>query len=300
METKKIKLALLRMKNNESATSNSSNKSKTILKYLGDRNLKSLKSNNSVLNSYINAYRKPNNILLYPKNKNNYLISPEKNLNFSSELLPNEKNIDLLKENLLKTKEMYNEQSKELFKLKIKYKKLYKLHEENLKTLQLILEKAGVNININYLNKNEIINIINNCDFSNFEEKEKQNLKEKHLITVFKTKILEYQYLLDKKDDEISAMKNSSRISKLSKIINDNASKSLENINLFQEKQKLNEKIIHMENAMGSLTDRCQQLEKNENRNINNIGELQNKIKNLIDEIDLKNKKIEKMNIIIN
>ena len=66
----------------------------------------------------------------------------------------------------------------------------------------------------------------------------------------------------------------------MSKLESDNACKSLENINLSKEKQKLNEKILSMENIMGSLNTRCQKLEKNENKNINNIGELQNKIRN--------------------
>jgi hypothetical protein len=44
---------------------------------------------------------------------------------------------------------------------------------------------------------------------------------------------------------------------------------------LSKEKQKLNEKIISMENVMGTLNNKCQRLEKNENKNINNIEELQ-------------------------
>ena len=230
--------------------------------------------------------------------KYNFSISPNKLLNLSSDIYPNNtNNVDLLKENLLKTKEMCNEQSNELFKLKLKYNKLYQFHEDNLKILQSIINKAGINANLNNLNKEEILNLTNNCDFSNIiSQEEKENLKGKHLISCFKTKILEYQYLLDKKSEEISKIKNSSRILKMSKLESDNACKSLENINLSKEKQKLNEKILSMENIMGSLNTRCQKLEKNENKNINNIGELQNKIRNLLDEISLKDKIIEKLN----
>ena len=293
MEMKKIKLGLLRNKNSENTPSTTSNKSKKILKYLSNRNLNSSKINNSTIYSNTNISKISNGLLIYPPKMHNYHFSPTKYVNFNSDIIPN---LDL-KEDLLKTKELYNEQNKEILKLKIKYNKLYSIHEDTLKILNSILSKVGINTNLNNLTKKEFENIKNNCDFSNISSKEKQNIKERHLISIFKAKMLEYQYLLEKKNEEISKIKNSSKISKVSKIINDNASKSLENINLTKEKQKLSEKIMYMENAVGSLSDRCIKLKKSENKNMNNIGELQNKIRSLIDEINLKDKIIEKMKI---
>ena len=55
-----------------------------------------------------------------------------------------------------------------------------------------------------------------------------------------------------------------------------------------------------MKNVMRTLSNRCQKLEKNENKNINNIEELQNKIKNLIDELNYKDNIIDRYNKIIN
>ena len=291
MDTKKLKLALMKINNNESKIhSGRSIKLPRNLSRKKGKTFSNYNNNNSKITNSINS--------ICSQKKYNFSISPNKLLNLSSDIYPNNtNNVDLLKENLLKTKEMCNEQSNELFKLKLKYNKLYQFHEDNLKILQSIINKAGINANLNNLNKEEILNLTNNCDFSNIiSQEEKENLKGKHLISCFKTKILEYQYLLDKKSEEISKIKNSSRILKMSKLESDNACKSLENINLSKEKQKLNEKILSMENIMGSLNTRCQKLEKNENKNINNIGELQNKIRNLLDEISLKDKIIEKLN----
>ena len=55
-----------------------------------------------------------------------------------------------------------------------------------------------------------------------------------------------------------------------------------------------------MKNVMRTLSNRCQKLEKNENKNINNIEELQNKIKNLNDELNYKDNIIDRYNKRIN
>ena len=300
MDSKKIKLALLRMKKNESKGSLNSGRTIKLPKYTNLKGMTYLGNNNNINNT--NTSRISNSIFkICSRKKYNSSMSSDKMLNFSSDCFPNDNNIDLLKDNLLKTKERYNEQNSELYKLKLKYNKLYQFHEDNLKILQSIINKAGINTNINCLNNEDILNITNTVDFSHIiTTEEKENLKEKHLISCFKTKILEYQYLLDKKNEEILKLKNSSRILKLTKLESDNACKSLENINLSKEKKKLNEKILNMENVMGSLNNRCQKLEKNENKNMNNIGELQNKINNLINEIELKDKIIGKLNKKIN
>ena len=97
-----------------------------------------------------------------------------------------------------------------------------------------IMKKAGIG---NDNNKN----IIDNLDISQILTKEEQeNLKAKHLISCFKTKLFEYRNIIDKKDSELSKIKKDSRIKKLVKLENDNASKSLENINLTLEKDELN------------------------------------------------------------
>ena len=305
MDSKKIKLALLRMKIKDNKSSLNSERSINISKNLINRNFNLSKGNIST-NSNNSLNKISNNLLsIYSQRKHHIPLSPEKALNLSEDFFPisNNKNmsIDLLKENLIKTKEMYNEQNHELYKLKLRYNKLYKFHEESLKILQSLINRSGINTNISNLTNEEIVNTTNNCDFSHaITAEEKENLKEKYLIFCYKTKILEYQYLLDKKNEEISKIKKSSRICRLSKLESDNACKSLENINLSKEKQILNEKIINMENVMGSLNNRCQLLEKNENKNMNNIEELQSKIKNLLNEIDIKDKIIEKLNKKIN
>ena len=289
MDLKKIKLALLKKKNKEFKSPLKSDCSIKIPKYISNKNIN--KNQNSLLSIYSNK-------------KFNISMSPEKSLNLSDDIFPsmnvnNIANIDLLKEKLIKTKEICNQQSHELYKLRLKYNKLYNYHEENLKLLNSIINKAGVNTN--NLSRENISYITNNCDFSHIiSNKEKENLKEKHLISCYKIKILEYQYLLDKKNEEISKIKNSSRISKLSRLESDNACKSLENINLSKEKQKLNEKIISMENIMGSLCNRCEKLEINGNKNLNNIEELQNKIKILVEDNNLKDNIIDKCNKKIN
>jgi len=232
--------------------------------------------------------------------KLNILNTSRKGANLS-EIDPNNNNVDKLKDNLLKTKELYNEQNKELFKLRLKYNKLFQYHEANLKTLQSIINRSGVHANLNNLNHEEIDKITKTYDFSHvLNSEERKQLKEKHLITCFKTKILEYKYLIDKKDEEISKMKNSSRMTELCKLKNDNASKSLENINLSREKQLLHERIMNIKSVMGSLSTRCQWLEKSENKNISSISELQIRLRDLSEENNLKDKKIEKLTKEIN
>ena len=217
MDSKKIKLALLRMKIKDNKSSLNSERSINISKNLINRNFNLSKGNIST-NSNNSLNKISNNLLsIYSQRKHNIPLSPEKALNLSEDFFPisNNKNmsIDLLKENLIKTKEMYNEQNHELYKLKLRYNKLYKFHEESLKILQSLINRSGINTNISNLTNEEIVNTTNNCDFSHaITAEEKENLKEKHLIFCYKTKILEYQYLLDKKNEEILELKNSSRI----------------------------------------------------------------------------------------
>ena len=296
MDSKKLKIALMKLgaNNNDSKVGSNTRRLVKLPKNLIIKkgNIRIFYNTNKISNSI--------NRICSQKKLNCNVSSPDKVLNLSSDFFPNDNNIndsDLLKEKIIKTKEMYNEQNAELYKLRLKYNRLYKFHEDNLKILQNIINKTGINVNINELNNEELTNLTNKCDFSDvITNEEKDNLKEKHLISCYKAKILEYQYLLDRKCKEISKIKHSSRISRMTKLENDNACKSLENLNLNNEKKFLSEKILNMENVMDSLSDRCQQLSKNENKNMNNINELHIKIKSLKEEINIKEKIIEKLN----
>ncbi len=296
MDTKKLKMSLLKSNasNNDSKTGPLTGR---LVKLPRNLNLKKGYTGfyyNSVSNKLSSSINR-----ICSQKKYNF-PSQEKNLNMSSDFIPNNNNInskDFLKEKLLKTKEMYNEQNAELYRLRLKYNRLYHFHEDNLKILQTIINKAGINTSIKQLTNEDLVKISNKCDFSNIiSSEEKEFLKDRHLISCFKTKILEYQYLLDRKCEEISKIKNSSRITKMTKLVSDNACKSLENMNLSNEKKKLNEKLLSMGNVMDCLNDRCKELEKNENKNMNNISELQIKIRSLVDEINVKEKIIERLN----
>ena len=296
MDTKKLKMSLLKANasNNDSKTGPLTGR---LVKLPRNLNLKKGYTGfyyNSVSNKLSSSINR-----ICSQKKYNF-PSQEKNLNMSSDFIPNNNNInskDFLKEKLLKTKEMYNEQNAELYRLRLKYNRLYHFHEDNLKILQTIINKAGINTSIKQLTNEDLVKISNKCDFSNIiSPEEKEFLKDRHLISCFKTKILEYQYLLDRKCEEISKIKNSSRITKMTKLVSDNACKSLENMNLSNEKKKLNEKLLSMENVMDCLNDRCKELEKNENKNMNNISELHIKIRSLVDEINVKEKIIERLN----
>ena len=195
----------------------------------------------------------------------------------------NNENFELLRDNLIKVKEDYNEKSKELYNLKLKYNKLIEYNRNNLKLLYNIMKRSGI---IDNNGKN-----INNIDISQILSKEEQELlKRKHLISCFKTKLFEYKNLLDKKDTEITKIRKSARIHKLVKLENDNACISLENMNLSIEKNQLNNKISNMETIMDFLNNQCYRLKKNENKNMNNIGELTNKIQILENELLMKDK----------
>ena len=96
--------------------------------------------------------------------------------------------------------EQYNNQINELYNLKLKYNKLNQFNIHNLKLLHNIMNKAGIS------NNKEDIN--NNLDISQILSKEeRETLKGKHLISCFKTKLLEYRNLIDKRDIEISKIK---------------------------------------------------------------------------------------------
>ena len=249
-----------------------------------NRNKKLIKSasmnNNSINMSKIITNKR---FLHLSISKNKY--SDLKNDDFKN----NNENFEILRDNLIKVKEDCNEKNRELYNLKIKYNKLIEYNRNNLKILYNIMKRSGI------MNNNE--KNIDNVDISQILSKEEQELlKKKHLISCFKTKLFEYKNLIDKKDVEISKIRKSSRINKLVKLENDNASISLENMNLSIEKNKLNNKISNLEIIMDCLNNQCNRLKKNENKNMNNIGELMNKIQILENELKMKEKIIINLN----
>ena len=254
-------------------------------KNISNRNNKfsnSISFNNSSINASRFSANRLKNHFSFCKNK-----YPQSNFD---NIKSNNEDSDSLKDNLIKTKEQYNEKTSELTSLKLKYNQLSKFHRENLKLLYKIMKKAGLGDETNK-------NIIDNLDISQIMSKEEQEtLKAKHLISCFKTKLFEYRNLLDKKDIELSKIKRESRIKKLVKLENDNASKSLENINLTLEKDELNNKISNLTLAMGNLNNRCYRLKRNENKNMSDIGGLMNKVQNLTNEMGTKNKVISSLN----
>ena len=279
MNDKKMKLALLHInnKNNEKL-----NKGNTLNKLSCNRNNKII-TNSSFNNSSINK----SNLGL--KKTYHLSLSQNKFTNFNIENYQNNNDdSDILRDSLIKVKEKYNEKSNELYSLQLRYNKLNKFNRDNLKLLYTIMKKAGI-----APNKEDIIN---NLDISQILKKEEQeSLKEKHLISCFKSKLLEYKKQIDAKENEITEIRKASRITKLAKLQNDNACKSLENINLTIEKDKLNNKISNMETIMNSLNNKCYRLRKSENRNMIDIGELTNKIQNLSNDIKTKDKIIENL-----
>ena len=251
-----------------------------------NRNNKLIKSA-TINNSSVNISKIITNKRFVHLSKNKY--SDFKKDDFQN----NNENFELLRDNLIKVKEDYNEKCKELYNLKIKYNRLIEYNRNNLKLLYNIMKRSGI---IDNNEKN-----IDNIDISQILSKEEQELlKRKHLISCFKTKLFEYKNLLDKKDVEISKIRKSSRINKLVKLENDNACISLENMNLSIEKNQLNNKISNMETIMDCLNNQCYKLKKNENKNMNNIGELMNKIQNLENELNMKDKIIKNLNKKIN
>ena len=251
-----------------------------------NRNNKLIKSA-TINNSSVNISKISTNKRFVHLSKNKY--SDFKKDDFQN----NNEHFELLRDNLIKVKEDYNEKSKELYNLKIKYNRLIEYNRNNLKLLYNIMKRSGI---IDNNEKN-----IDNIDISQILSKEEQELlKRKHLISCFKTKLFEYKNLLDKKDVEISKIRKSSRINKLVKLENDNACISLENMNLSIEKNQLNNKISNMETIMDCLNNQCYKLKKNENKNMNNIGELMNKIQNLENELNMKDKIIKNLNKKIN
>ena len=248
------------------------------LKNISNRNNK-LKKNDSLNNNSINysnlGFRKSYlHFSLSKKNYNNISIEDFQKINDQS---------NILRDDLLKTKEKYKEKSNELFNLKLKYNKLNKYNIDTLKLLYNLVNKSGVSPNKE--------DIANNLDISQILSKEeKESLKEKHLISCFKTKFLEYRNLIDHNKDEILKMMKFSKISKLAKLENESACKSIENINLSRDKDILSNKIANMKTKINCLTNRCLKLKKTENKNINNIGDLENKIQNLLSEIEIKDK----------
>ena len=273
MNAKKLKLALLNVNNKKSGIKI---KEDRYQKNSYNRNNKLI--NNSSLNiSSINVSdfgqsKKLHHLSLSQIKKSNLDID-----NFQK----NNENADILRDNLIKTKEKYNEKSNELYNLKLKYNKLNKYNRDNLKLLYTIMNRAGISPNKE--------DMTNNLDITQILKKEDHEvLKGQHLISCFKAKLLEYRTKLDEKEDEISKIRKSARINKLSKLENDNACKSLENINLNIEKDKLNNKLTNMKTIMQSLNNQCYRLKKTENKNTNEIGELMNKIQNLINDIKTK------------
>ena len=286
MNSKSLKKAMISINNRNNSKIEKEIK---LPKYISNRNNK-ITNSISFNNSSINASRITSNKL-----KNHFSLSKNKYPQLNCDYLKNNNDdSDILKDNLIKTKEQYNAKTSELTSLKLKYNQLTRFNRENLKLLYNIMKKAGIG---NDNNKN----IIDNLDISQILTKEEQeNLKAKHLISCFKTKLFEYRNIIDKKDSELSKIKRDSRIKKLVKLENDNASKSLENINLTLEKDELNNKISNLTLAMGNLNNRCYRLKRNENKNMNDIGGLMNKVQNLTNEIDTKDKVISSLTKKIN
>ena len=273
MNMKKLKLAIL----------NINNKNKDKNKGTKLFNNSSYRSNKLICNPSLNI--SSNNISNLYRNKNlKFSLSQNKFSKLRIDNLQNNNDeSELLRDNLMKEKERYNEKNSELFNLKLKYNKLNKFHRENLKLLFNIMNRAGIAPN------NE--DIVNNIDISEILSKEEQgNLKERHLISCFKEKLLDYRNLIDKKDKEITSIKKSARISKLTRLENENACKSLENMNLSIEKNMLNNKLLNMETIMDSLNNKFNRLKKNENKNLLDIGDLSNKVQNLSTDISEKDK----------
>ena len=282
MNAKKLKKVILNINNK------SSSKIENDIKF--PKNISN--RNNKLPSNSISFYNSSNNGSKFLPNKRSLHFSLSQNkykhLNIDN-LKNNNCESDLLKDNLIKTKEQYNEKNNELINLKLKYNQLTRFNRENLRLLYNIMKKAGLGVN------NEK-NIIDNLDISQILSKEEQEtLKTKHLISCFKTKLFEYKNIIDKKDIELSKIKKDSRIKRLVKLENDNACKSLENINLTLEKDELNNKISSMTLAIGNLNNKCYRLKKSENKNMNDIGGLMNKIQNLTNEIETKDKVISSL-----
>ena len=143
--------------------------------------------NNKIL---INASMNNNSInitnLGINKRRLHFSLSNNRCSHFRNNDLENYNNYsESLRDDLIKTKEQYNEKSNELYNLKLKYNKLNQFNIHNLKLLHNIMNKAGIS------NNKEDIN--NNLDISQILSKEeRETLKGKHLISCFKTKLLEY------------------------------------------------------------------------------------------------------------
>ena len=282
MNAKKLKKVILNINNK------SSSKIENDIKF--PKNISN--RNNKLPSNSISFYNSSNNGSKFLPNKRSlhFSLSQNKYKHLNIDYLKNNNcESDLLKDNLIKTKEQYNEKNNELINLKLKYNQLTRFNRENLRLLYNIMKKAGLGVD------NEK-NIIDNLDISQILSKEEQEtLKTKHLISCFKTKLFEYKNIIDKKDIELSKIKKDSRIKRLVKLENDNACKSLENINLTLEKDELNNKISSMTLAIGNLNNKCYRLKKSENKNMNDIGGLMNKIQNLTNEIETKDKVISSL-----
>ena len=243
--------------------------------------------NNKIL---INASMNNNSInitnLGINKRRLHFSLSNNRCSHFRNNDLENYNNYsESLRDDLIKTKEQYNEKSNELYNLKLKYNKLNQFNIHNLKLLHNIMNKAGIS------NNKEDIN--NNLDISQILSKEeRETLKGKHLISCFKTKLLEYRNLIDKRDIEISKIRKSARINNIAKLENESACKSLENMNLNIEKSLLNNKILNMENIVDDLNNKYNRLKKSENKNMLNIGDLMNKIQIMSEKLIEKDKLI--------
>ena len=280
-----MKIALLNInnKNNERII-----KGMKFLKNTSNRNYR-LNDSDSLKNNSINYsnYGLKKNYLHFSLSKTKY-----KKINIEDIQKIND-NSDILRDDLMKTKEKFKEKSNELYNLKLKYNKLNKYNIDTLKILYNLVNKSGVSPNKE--------DMLNNLDISQILSKEeKESLKENHLISCFKTKLLEYRNLIEQNKEEMSKMMKLSRYSKLTKLENDSASRSIENMNLSREKDILTNKIANMKTKINSLSNKCLKLKKSENKNMNNIGDLENKIQNLSSEIEIKNKIITNLTKKIN
>ena len=205
--------------------------------------------------------------------------------------------VDVLKEQLLKTKKLFNEQNTELNELKLSYNRLYHYHQTILKLLEKIINKAGVNGNVNTMSPRDISEVIDGCQFNHIiTKKQRKELKEKHLITCFKTKMLEYKKTLEEKNNELYKIKDSSRFMQVCKLQSENTNKNLQNRTLFHEKKKLGEKIDTMGDIIGDLNEKCLDLEKKQYQNKGTIDDLQIKLQNDNNTIYEKDQIIENLN----
>ena len=257
----------------------------------GSRNIHSINFKNGAVSPKLSKS------LLSIFSRKKYISTPSYNGELPLPEFLEDDSVDVLKEQLIKTKKLFNEQNNELNELKLSYNRLYRYHQTILKLLEKVINKAGVNGNVNTMSPRDISEVIDGCEFNHIISNQQQKeLKEKHLITCFKTKMLEYKKTLEEKNNELYKIKDSSRYSQICKLQSENTNKSLQNRTLFYEKKKLGEKIDNMGDIIGNLNEKCLDLEKREYQNKGTIGDLQMKLQDDNNTISCKDQIIENLN----